>query len=57
MTVPDGVLKLLLRLLLLAVAGVLGAALLLPVVLRGGVDAFYGRFRSEEHTSELQSRP
>ena len=36
----------LLRLLLLAVAGVLGAALLLPVVLRGGVDAFYGRFAS-----------
>ena len=36
----------LLRLLLLAVAGALGAALLLPVVLRGGVDAFYGRFAS-----------
>ena len=36
----------LLRLLLLAVAGVLGASLLLPVVLRGGVDAFYGRFAS-----------
>ncbi|GAA4021559.1 hypothetical protein GCM10022409_01540 [Hymenobacter glaciei] len=34
------------RLLLLAVAGALGAALLLPVVLRGGVDAFYGRFAS-----------
>ena len=32
--------------LLLAGAGVLGAALLLPVVLRGGVDAFYGRFAS-----------
>ena len=38
--------KLLLRLLLLAGAGALGAALLLPVVLRGGVDAFYGRFAS-----------
>ena len=36
----------LLRLLLLAVAGALGATLLLPVVLRGGVDAFYGRFAS-----------
>ena len=36
----------LLRLLLLAVAGALGAALLLPVVLRGVVDAFYGRFAS-----------
>ena len=46
MTVPNGVSKLLLRLLLLAVAGALGAALLLPVVLRGGVDAFYGRFAS-----------
>lgn len=34
------------RLLLLAAAGALGAALLLPVVLRGGVDAFYGRFAS-----------
>ncbi|MET4073476.1 hypothetical protein [Hymenobacter sp. UYCo722] len=38
--------KLLLRLLVLAVAGALGTALLLPVVLRGGVDAFYGRFAS-----------
>ena len=46
MTVPNEVSKLLLRLLLLAVAGALGAALLLPVVLRGGVDAFYGRFAS-----------
>ena len=34
------------RLLLLAGVGVAGAALLLPVVLRGGVDAFYGRFTS-----------
>ena len=34
------------RLLLLAGAGALGAALLLPVVLRGGIDAFYGRFAS-----------
>ena len=46
MPVPNAVAKLLLRLLLLAVAGALGAALLLPVVLRGGVDAFYGRFAS-----------
>ena len=36
----------LLRLLLLAVAGLLGATLLAPVVLKGGVDAFYGRFTS-----------
>ena len=46
MTVRTAVSKLLLRLLLLAGAGTLGAALLLPVVLRGGVDAFYGRFAS-----------
>ncbi|MBU6121514.1 hypothetical protein [Hymenobacter siberiensis] len=38
--------RLLLRLLLLLVAGLLGAVLLAPVVLRGGVDAFYGRFTS-----------
>ena len=38
--------KLLLRLGLLAAATGLGATLLLPVVLRGGVDAFYGRFAS-----------
>ena len=38
------VLKLLLRLLLLAAVVLLGAVLLLPVVLKGGVDAFYGRF-------------
>ena len=38
--------KLLLRLVLLAAATGLGATLLLPVVLRGGVDAFYGRFAS-----------
>ena len=36
--------KLLLRLLLLGTAGLTGATLLAPVVLRGGVDAFYGRF-------------
>ena len=46
MPVHAAVLKLLTRLLLLAVAGALGAAALLPVVLRGGVDAFYGRFAS-----------
>ena len=46
MPIRAAVVKLLTRLLLLAVAGVLGAALLLPVVLRGGVDAFYGRFTS-----------
>ncbi|MDQ2769649.1 MAG: hypothetical protein M3Y54_04020, partial [Bacteroidota bacterium] len=46
MTSKTAVTKLLLRLLLLAGAGVLGAAALLPVVLRGGVDAFYGRFAS-----------
>jgi hypothetical protein len=46
MPVQNAVAKLLLRLLLLAVAGALGAAMLLPVVLRGGVDAFYGRFAS-----------
>ena len=45
MPVPT-VSKLFWRLLLLAVALALGAALLLPVVLRGGVDAFYGRFAS-----------
>jgi len=44
MLVPNAVSKLLLRLLLLAGAGALSAVLLLPVVLRGGVDAFYGRF-------------
>ncbi|MEL5995641.1 hypothetical protein [Hymenobacter segetis] len=38
--------KLLLRLGLLGGAGLLGAMLLAPVVLRGGVDAFYGRFTS-----------
>lgn len=43
---PNPVYKLLLRLLLLVAATGLGAALLLPVVLRGGVDAFYGRFAS-----------
>ncbi len=46
MPVRTAVIKLLARLLLLAGAGALGAALLLPVVLRGGVDAFYGRFAS-----------
>ena len=46
MLVPNAVSKLLLRLLLLAGAGALSAVLLLPVVLRGGVDAFYGRFAS-----------
>ena len=46
MTTKTAVSKLLLRLLLLAGASALGAALLLPVVLRGGVDAFYGRFAS-----------
>jgi hypothetical protein len=40
------ILKLLSRLLLLAGAGALGAAALLPVLRRGGVDAFYGRFAS-----------
>ncbi|GAA3980755.1 hypothetical protein GCM10022407_27520 [Hymenobacter antarcticus] len=34
----------LLRLLLLGTAGLLGTTLLAPVVLKGGVDAFYGRF-------------
>ena len=43
---PGPVTKLLLRLLLLAAAAGLGAAALLPVVQRGGVDAFYGRFAS-----------
>ena len=46
MPVRAAIFKLLTRLLLLAVASALGAALLLPVVLRGGVDAFYGRFAS-----------
>ncbi len=46
MPVHDAVSKLLLRLLLLAAAAGLGAAALLPVVRRGGVDAFYGRFAS-----------
>ena len=46
MPVRAAVSKLLLRLLLLAVAGLLGAMLLAPVVLKGGVDAFYGRFTS-----------
>ena len=46
MPVRAAVSKLLLRLLLLAVAGLLGATLLAPVVLKGGVDAFYGRFTS-----------
>ena len=46
MTTRPAVLKLLSRLLLLAAAAAVGAALLLPVVLRGGVDAFYGRFAS-----------
>ena len=40
------VFNLLLRLLLLGVVGLLGATLLAPVVLNGGVDAFYGRFTS-----------
>ena len=46
MDTHNPIFKLLTRLLLLAVAGASGAALLLPVVLRGGVDAFYGRFAS-----------
>ena len=46
MTTRTAVFKLLSRLLLLAAAAAVGAALLLPVVLRGGVDAFYGRFAS-----------
>ncbi|MGY3087523.1 hypothetical protein ACVWYF_000549 [Hymenobacter sp. UYAg731] len=46
MPVRTAVAKLLLRLGLLAGAGLLGATLLAPVVLRGGVDAFYGRFTS-----------
>ena len=46
MPVRAAVSKLLLRLLLLAVAGLLGATLLAPVVLKGGVDALYGRFTS-----------
>ncbi|MFC6224247.1 hypothetical protein ACFP2F_13425 [Hymenobacter artigasi] len=46
MPVRAAVSRLLLRLLLLLVAGLLGAVLLAPVVLRGGVDAFYGRFTS-----------
>ena len=46
MPCPNPVCKLLLRLLLLAAVTGLGAALLLPMVLRGGVDAFYGRFAS-----------
>ena len=46
MPVRANVFKLLSRLLLLAVVGALGTALLLPVVRRGGVDAFYGRFAS-----------
>ena len=46
MPVRATVLKLLMRLLLLAGVVLLGATLLLPVVLRGGVDAFYGRFTS-----------
>ena len=44
MPVRAAVSKLLMRLLLLAVAGLLLATLLAPVVLKGGVDAFYGRF-------------
>jgi hypothetical protein len=40
------VFRLLARLLLLLLAGLLGLALLGPVVLRGQVDAFYGRFTS-----------
>ena len=46
MTTKTAAFKLLLRLLLLGAAGLLGATLLAPVVLRGGVDAFYGRFTS-----------
>ena len=46
MPVRIAVSKLLLRLLLLGVASLLGASLLAPVVLKGGVDAFYGRFTS-----------
>ena len=46
MPVRTAVAKLLLRLGLLGGAGLLGATLLAPVVLRGGVDAFYGRFTS-----------
>jgi hypothetical protein len=42
----NAVIKLLTRLLLLALAGLLGAVLLGPVVLKGRVDAFYGRFTS-----------
>ena len=41
---PAAAVKLLSRLLLLAGVGLLGALLLAPVVLQGGVDAFYGRF-------------
>ncbi|WP_345125298.1 hypothetical protein [Hymenobacter antarcticus] len=44
MPVRAAVSKLLLRLLLLGTAGLLGTTLLAPVVLKGGVDAFYGRF-------------
>ena len=46
MPARTAVAKLLLRLGLLGGAGLLGAVLLAPVVLRGGVDAFYGRFTS-----------
>ena len=46
MTVRPAVSKLLLRLLLLGAVVLTGALLLAPVVLRGGVDAFYGRFTS-----------
>ena len=46
MPAQAAVAKLLLRLGLLGGAGLLGATLLAPVVLRGGVDAFYGRFAS-----------
>jgi hypothetical protein len=46
MLVRTAVAKLLLRLGLLGGASLLGATLLAPVVLRGGVDAFYGRFTS-----------
>ncbi|MBH8556715.1 hypothetical protein [Hymenobacter negativus] len=46
MPARTAVTKLLLRLGLLGGAGLLGVTLLAPVVLRGGVDAFYGRFTS-----------
>ena len=48
MSARPAVSKLLLRLLLLGAAALAGAMLLAPVVLRGGVDAFYGRFTSPQ---------